>query len=245
MRLLALVLSLALGSACSSGMGPSSTPDPTPPAPTPQTIQLLSVTKILAFGDSLTEGATGETVLPPVDPATPGYTHSYPYKLQQLLNAAYPTETISVYNGGQGGTFASDSVPRLQGLITQFSPQIMILLDGVNDLNNGASIGATTGAMGNLIDTAQSHGVFVFVSALTRQRADGRRAGSFAQVVPYNSALSQLAASRGLPFVDIYPAVTEDLIQPDGLHLTENANAVMAAAYFAALRARFEYTALK
>jgi lysophospholipase L1-like esterase len=244
MRLLALTMSLALSAACSSHMGPDIEPTPAP-TPTPQTIQLLSVTRILAFGDSLTEGATGEVVLPPVDPATPGYTHSYPYKLQQLLNAAYPTQTIAVFNGGQGGTFAADSISRLQGLITQFSPQVTIMLDGVNDLNNGASVSAVAGSMGNLVDTAQARGVFVFLSALTRQRADGRRAGSVAAVVPYNAALGQLATSRGVPFVDIYPLVTEDLIQPDGLHLTENANSAMAAAYFAVLRARFEYTAPK
>lgn len=244
MRLVALVSLLALSAACSSGLAPTTSVVVTLPDQPVQSIKLLSVTKILAFGDSLTEGGTGSP-LPPVDPSTPGFSHSYPYKLQQLLNAAYPTQTISVFNGGMGGTLATSSTDRLQQLISQFSPQVMILMDGANDFNQGASVTAVVGGMASMVDLAQSRGVFVFLSAQPRQRDGGQRAGGVAQIVPYNAALSQMATTRAIPFVDIYPLITVEMLQPDGLHLTETANAALAAAYFAVIKAQFEYSAPK
>lgn len=237
-----LVLSVLVSSvACSSPVtSPNSVVIEIPNQPVQQT-RLLSTPRILTFCDSLTEGSNGETMFPPVDPATPGLPHSYPYKLQALLAQRYTSQTISVFNGGIGGKTAAESQPRLADLISQFKPDVMILLCGVNDLNNGDSVGTVIGAMDRLIDEAQSRGVYVVLSTLTRQREGGRRAFSPRQVEPYNVALRQLAATGSAIFADVYPLVTDALIASDGLHLTESGNAVLAAAYFEVLRSRFEY----
>lgn len=247
MRLIALVSSLALSAACSSGIGPStSIVIPLPVTPTPQTVKLLSVTRIMAYGNSITEGQPGVgTPLPQPDPSTPGDSRSYPFKLQQMLNAQYPSQKLSVYNAGKGGDSAVGSVTRLESVLGQLHPEVVILFLGENDLNAGTPIPAVTGAMSTLIDTARGSGAYVLLSTISRQRVGGQRAGAPQQIVPYNTALFDVATVHAAQLVDIYPLITDDLVGPDGLHLTEAANATLAAAYFTVIKTRFEYTAPK
>ncbi len=40
---------------------------------------------------------------PPTDPATPGLSRPYPYKLRDLLAARYTSQTIALFNGCSGG----------------------------------------------------------------------------------------------------------------------------------------------
>lgn len=201
----------------------------------------LSTPRILAFGDSFTEGADGETLFPAVDPATSGPPRSYHYKLQTLAAQRYTTQTIAVFNGGQGGANAAESQPRLASLLSQFNPDVVILLCGVNDLNGGAAISTVAASMDRLIGEVQSRGKYVVLSSLPRQREGGRRAFSLPLVAPYNTALRALAAADGAIFADVYPLVTDDLLAPDGLHISENGNLVLATAYFDVLRTRFEF----
>ena len=140
----------------------------------------LSTPRVLAFGDSLTEGGDGVTAFPPTDPATPGLSRSYPYKLRDLLAARYASQAISVFNGGSGGRTAAASQAILGSEIQQFNPDVVILLLGVNDLNVGDSIPTVTAAMARLIGEAQSRGKYVILSTLTRQRPGGQRAFSLA-----------------------------------------------------------------
>jgi hypothetical protein len=63
----------------------------------------LSVTRIVAFGDSLTAGTTSP------DPMTLALVKpdSYPYQLQDLLAARYTDQTIEVINEGCGGEWVA------------------------------------------------------------------------------------------------------------------------------------------
>jgi lysophospholipase L1-like esterase len=215
----------------------------------------LSVSRILAFGDSLTEGlATPATVAPLfVHPTNdPGPTKGYPSKLLTMLTTRYATQTISVYNGGYGGRFLADDAldkpdRTLGEFLDAFHPDVMILLHGVNDTNlPGADVNAVAALEGLLIDKATARGTSVILSSLPPRLPGGNpeRVANAASVVPFNTALAGLAAQKGVAFVDIYPLITPSLsgpdLAPDGLHLTEAANAKVATAYFDALRARYE-----
>jgi len=232
---------LASSIACSSAPAAPSPVLPIPLPPVGQQALMLSTPRVLAFGDSLTEGADGENVYPPVDPSTSGPSRTYPFKLQALLAARYTKQTISVFNGGVGGKTAAESLPRLTNLITQFTPNVVIILCGVNDLNGGDSVDTATASMARLVSAAQSHGIYVVLSTLPRQREGGRRAYSYSLVQPFNDALRHLAATSGAILGEVYPLITVDLIAPDGLHLTEGGNDALAHAYFDVLKARFEY----
>jgi lysophospholipase L1-like esterase len=203
------------------------------------------VSRILAFGDSLTEGessgvANGAGRPASHDPATPGVPQSYPAKLQALIDARYTAQDVAVFNGGRGGERASEGMSRLLDLIDRFEPQVLILMTGVNDLNGGASIEATAGHVEDLVKAARGLGLAVLLSTLPRQVETGRRAGSLDLIAPYNLLMQAIAIDEGVTLVDIHPHLTDPFITPDGLHITEAGNALLASLYFDAIKARFD-----
>ena len=228
-----------------------------PTAPRVPLVPHLSVTRILAFGDSLTEGEATPAgfdpffIHPTNDPGTP---KGYPYKLLTLLSQRYPSQTILVYNGGYGGRFiaddATDKPDRTLGeFLDAFKPEVLILMHGANDLNQEnpvPDVRTIASYAGLLIDKAQARGTEVFVSSLPPRLTGGtpNRAKNPQLVVPYNAALQALAAQKGVPFVNVYPAIVPSLagpdIAPDGLHLTQAGNDKLAAVYFSALQLFYE-----
>ncbi len=224
----------------------------TPTAP----VARLSVTKILAFGDSLTEGDATPSSSPFfVHPTnSPGLPKSYPYKLLSLLAAEYPEQVIQVYNGGYGGRTlfgdAHDLPDRTLGeFLDAFNPDVMILLHGANDINQGQlehSVPEIAGFAGQLIDKARARGTNVILSSLPPRIAGGTpaRANNPQLVVPYNLQLAGVAGQRNVPFVDVYSPIVQNLagpdIAPDGLHLTQAGNDKLALVYFKALKQLYE-----
>ena len=218
---------------------PGTQPQVIPPPPPPPR---LSVTRILAFGDSLTEGeSNGIDVRPQThNPQTPGVSQSYPFKLQALIDARYVLQQIRVFNGGLGGQTAREARPRLNDLIVSLSPQTMILLLGTNDLNGEEPVNVIAGYMQTLIRDAKGRGVIVLLSTLPRMVAGGRRAFHPEKVGPYNAALANLAAVEAVTLVDVHPHIPEQFITPDGIHITEAGNQRLAELYQTALQNRFE-----
>jgi len=227
---------------------PAPTPAPTPvppPPPPPVAPPQLRVDRILAFGDSLTEGESTGVFAPVIvpgthDPSTPGVATSYPAQLQAMVDARYTDQQVRVFNGGKGGERASDAYGRMLELIAELQPQVIVIMTGVNDLNGGASISETADAVEELIKGAQARGVTVLLSTLPRQVEGGRRAYSIDEVVPYNQTLQRIADKEALTLVDIYPSLTEEYITPDGLHITEAGNGVLAMLYLEAIKQLFE-----
>lgn len=224
----------------------------TPAAPV---IPRLSVTRILAFGDSLTEGdATPDAYLPFFAEPTsdPGPSKSYPYKLLTLLSQRYPGQGIQVYNGGFGGRLvsadATGAPPRdLVEFLDAFHPDVMILMHGANDLNQAdPDVHTIAEFVGMLVDQAQARGTRTLVSSLPPRVPGGRpaRASHPELVVPFNAALAAMATGRGVPYLDAYspiiPSLTGPDMAPDGLHLSQAGNDKLAGVYFTALRYLYE-----
>ncbi|HET7219299.1 MAG TPA: GDSL-type esterase/lipase family protein, partial [Vicinamibacterales bacterium] len=115
--------------------GPTPTPTPTPPPPPPNP-PTLGITRILSFGDSMTAG-TVSTALTFLG-LDAGLAQSYPYKLQTLLTTRYSAQSISVFNAGIAGRRAVQdrNDGRLSGALSEAKPELLILLEGANDLNN-------------------------------------------------------------------------------------------------------------
>ncbi len=225
--------------------------------PTTPEVPTLSITKILAFGDSLTEGEATPSDFNPffIHPTnSPGTVKGYPYKLLTLLTQRYPAQTISVYNGGYGGRFLSDDATdtpdrTLGEFLDAFNPQVMILMHGANDLNQEnpvPSVQTVAAYAGLLIDKAQARGTRVILSSLPPRLTGGTpdRAKNPQLVAPYNSALQSVAAQKGVPFVDVYTPIIQNLagpdLAPDGLHLTQAGNDKLAAVYFRTLKLLYE-----
>ena len=95
----------------------------------------LSRTRIMAFGDSLTEGATvlsndPYAIVHPPETA-------YPTVLRQLLSARYTDQTITVFNRGLPGEHASRALTRFIGTFVADAPDVVVLQEGYNDFTTG------------------------------------------------------------------------------------------------------------
>ena len=80
---------------------------------------VLSKTKFMAFGDSITEGVLGLTPTNLVDPAT-----SYPTQLQGMLRARYSNQTITVINAGKGAEDTSGGRVRVPQELNEHAPEV-------------------------------------------------------------------------------------------------------------------------
>jgi lysophospholipase L1-like esterase len=243
--LLATALTSACGSTPPTGPGPvtppPTNPEPPPPPPPPKT---LSITKILSFGDSMTYGTTSGAI---AGLLTPGLPESYPFKLQTLLTARYSTQTITVANGGYAGKQAIDDRERFDGVFREAQPQLVIILEGANDLNalNGTGNGDVSpisGAVEDMVRNALAKGAQVFVSTLPPQRCCTSKTAEPRLRDKYNNDLRTMASKKGAVLIDLDSLLPLSYIGQDGLHPTEEGYQKIAEIFLDAIKSRFEVT---
>ena len=252
LRSLWCVLVLAVVTAGCGGSGggiinPPTGPGPIvqPPVTQPPAPPTFTVTRILAFGDSLTEGESLGRLLVPMlhAPGTPGVETSYPYKLHQTLASTYTSQTISVYNFGKGGEFAIGSAKdRLLSCIETYNPQVLLLLHGVNNVNtvppSQDSIATIVDAVEEMVELARARNVDVFLANLPPQKPTTKATGG-ARIQQFNAFMPDVAAEEGAVFVDLYSNMTTDMLMEDGLHITPAGNAKIAELFYAKLKERY------
>jgi lysophospholipase L1-like esterase len=245
------ILLTVLAAACGSS-GPPTAPgpivipptDPGPGAnPSPPT---LGVTRILAFGDSMTEGTTSVTFTPFT--LTAGLPQSYPFKLQTLLSARYTAQTITVANAGRAGEQAAQTSPsthdRFSGALSEAKPQLLLLMEGANDLNNiptgSTNVSPIVGAMEDMVRDALGRGVQVMLATIPPQRPGQKNTIQAALVPKYNSELKLMASKKGAMLVDVNALLPLSLIGQDGLHPTDAGYQMLAEIFMDAIKARYE-----
>jgi lysophospholipase L1-like esterase len=238
-RLVVVALVLALANACGGGsptrpttpvvpVAPTPPPDPapSPPTPSPPPGPTLGVTKIMAFGDSMTEGfietdptATSRFFLSPrgVDAVA-----AYPAQLERLLRERYPTQDIVVRNEGRSGEWASDGQFRLPPLVRASRPQVVLLMEGGNDLTalRERGIELAVAALENMLRDARADGATVMLAGLPPRRPGSTR-GEWPELVGvFNERVRALAQRQKVTFVDIEAAFggNQRLLSVDGLH---------------------------
>ncbi len=215
----------------------------TPPVPR------LARTRMLAFGDSLTEGevtvpqTTGQTA-----DGSPSFKlvlvpqAAYPTQLQLLLRGRYTAQTsaIAVTNSGRSGERATEGARRFPDVVANLRPEVVLLLAGANDLAGLGNAGVTPAvlAVESMAKEARFRNARVFIATLTPPRPGASRALPASLVQTYNSRLESIARGEGAVFVDLYAALLTNLnvyIGVDGLHPTEAGYRRMADAFFDAI----------
>jgi lysophospholipase L1-like esterase len=209
----------------------------------------LKGTRILAFGDSITCCEIAPAVTPQeTDPA-----HSYPAVLQQLLAARYTSQSVQIVQQGQQGESVFSGEDRLVGAIDSTHPDILLLLEGTNDVNVAANTGADlqkiVQALRADVQRARNRGVpLVLLSTLLPQVPElctpGQcRAANPEGVLDVNDGIRGIASQFGAVLVDMYAAFLPrklTLIGNDGLHPTVEGTKVMAETFLAAISANYE-----
>ncbi len=216
---------------------------------------LLETDLTLAFGDSITFGTTtttcdlgGGTVVPCEAPNDPGYAP----RLRNLLRARYPKQTdINVVNAGIAGECVSLSGCQPGGgnsgarrfldlLNSGDASDLVVILEGVNDLNHDVSIPAIINRLQQMIEAAKSQGKKVILSSLTPVKAPLDHVDEStvfwktdpSRVASLNAAIDVLASQQNVPRVNMFAAFGSGpgaldcnassscraLLSPDGLH---------------------------
>jgi len=229
-------------------------------------VPVLSVTKFLAVGDSITAGENGDEPFVLDDPrylqggpcvtgdvASPAwldYHNAYPSWLTTFLRQRYTSQTPVVINCGQRGEVTAQGYARLIGELPVWQPDVVLILEGVNDLPSGSSPrgGDIIGNLRSDIQLAKGAGAKVFLSTMTPIAHQGFRVDQTqrANVAPMNAQIRGLAAEQGVPLVDAEAAFLAQsdyettLIDSDGLHCTPAGHRLIAQLFFDKIRATLE-----
>ena len=167
----------------------------------------LRSTTFLAFGDSITAGTKSDPVTLRLIPAA----YTYTVLLQNRLASRYTLQTPVVWNEGEGGETTIGGLPRLRPLLLQFRPEVVLLMEGTNDLFWQPDVVGVDIAITNLrqmIAIAKSLNVQVALATVAPQRPNGvRNRGRVAAVIPLlNERIKTLAAAENVVLVDVYAA---------------------------------------
>jgi lysophospholipase L1-like esterase len=235
-RLGAALVLVAAG--CANSTQPTSVASPVVASPR------LSLTEFLAFGDSITAGlitgADGST-LSAIDPSL-----AYPGELHAFLQQRYATQPIVVVNDGISGETAAQGAARLPGELARYHPQVMLLLEGVNDLHGSVGpvgIPPAISAVQSMIQQAQSSGVQVVIGTLLPAVPGALFQSTVDLIAPFNDQLVPMAVASGAHLVDLHSAFLADMadwIGPDGLHPSQAGYQELAQLFFAAIQTTFE-----
>jgi lysophospholipase L1-like esterase len=207
----------------------------------PRAVALLSRTRFLAFGDSLTAGTTSPAVVTRMGAGLP---QSYPSKLLGLLMAGYPQQTPVVENAGRPSERADAAAERLNEAIRTIQPDTVIILHGANDLvaDGIAGVPRTISAVQALVRIARIGGETVLLCTLPPQRVGAQRAANPTAWSELNRGIREIARNEQVALVDLATQLDLSSIGVDGLHPTEEGYLRLAELVYASLRAQLEST---
>jgi lysophospholipase L1-like esterase len=210
----------------------------------------LSVSRFMAFGDSITWG----TASPPAgyqrypDPP-PSY--SYPSQLFGLLGVRYSDQSVTMANEGWPSEWINTGLGRLPDAMAFNTPEVVLLLEGANDLLNSPSSATTQYIAGKLRDMVRSAKTRVpsnrVLLALFPPQYHGTvpydRGKGAEYVAELNQRITAVAQGEGATLVDLYTPMSADVkryIGADGLHPTEQGFTLMAQTFATIIQEKFE-----
>lgn len=218
----------------------------TPPVPQ------ITKTNFLAFGDSMTQGEVTVPVTTSSDSWGPQAfilqivpTAAYPRQLQMQLAARYPQQSIQMTNAGIAGETANNGAKRFPGIMANLRPEVVLLLDGANDLSalGEAGFSSAIAAIESMAKEARFRGARIFLANLPPPRPGGKNTISASMIQAFNVRVANIARGEGAILVDLYSALSPSVstyIGVDGLHPTEAGYQKMADTFFAAVRTDLE-----
>ena len=201
----------------------------------------LAVTRFLAFGDSITAGVVSS----PGGGSRLDVHNAYPARLQRGLASRYMTQNMSVINAGRQGEHASEAVGRFRSELARHRPEVVMLMEGTNDLYGERRDGAerAAAALEEMVSAARAARVDVVLMTVPPQR------NREALVVDFNQRIRSIAGRRDALFADVHRVLldgpcsglsTIPCIGSDGLHPTAQGYELMAQELERVLVARYD-----
>ena len=213
----------------------------------------VSRTKFLAFGDSMT---AGEVTQPTGVLSADGTRNhrlilvpsaAYPTQLLNQLRARYTSQIsqLQVINAGRSGEWAEDGVLRLPGVLSTNRPEVVLLLQGSNDLSalGAPGVQRASRAIDTMAREVRNRGARLFLATIPPSRGNAPTAAPMALINSLNTAIRTTARGENAVLVDLFSALSTDVtryIGTDGVHPTEAGYQRMAETFFAAIRTDLE-----
>lgn len=174
---------------------------------------------ITAFGDSITNGYGSNT-------------GGYPSRLSNLLNANSKPSVVA--NFGEDGENTYEGVSRIDGVLAAFPANIVLIMEGTNDIIIGLSAEATKFNLQAMITKTKAAKVTPLLSTLIpSDRSDS------ATLIPevWNPMIKTLASSNGIKLVDNYAAISPawGALNSDGIHPNDSGYQIIADTWYATL----------
>ena len=209
----------------------------------------LSVSRFMAFGDSITFGIKS-------DPSgflaysEPEPSYSYPNQLRALLGARYPNQVLTIANEGEPGEKIDDGLARLPSELALAPADVLLLLHGANDLIGDPRLATTdyiASRLRDMVRTAKARVPSISVLLATwppQFIGTPPHRGAGAEFVPrLNEKIAAVAQTEGAILVDLYTPMSADVkryIGVDGLHPTEQGFTLMAETFARVIQEKFE-----
>jgi lysophospholipase L1-like esterase len=216
-------------------------------------LPVLSKTRFLAFGDSITAGE----VTVPISPQISGAGNitrqvvvpaaSYPNVLLNTLRGRYSSQAsaIEVFNYGFGGEKVVNTRNRYLSALNATKPDVLLLMEGANDIPLGED-GAASSAAAEIrvwVVEAKARGIRVFLGTPVPGRPGGGKMIQPVLLVDYANRMRRIAEQEGVTLVDLYTLMLPDVqryIGVDGLHPNEAGYARIADLFFQAIQGALE-----
>ncbi len=173
-------------------------------------------TKYIAFGDSIT-AADGFD-----DPSFPCPAHcGYPGRLEDLLQGV--GEQATVVNAGLGGEKTPEGVTRIGQVLDEQGGDVLLLMEGTNDISVGISVETTMFNLKTMADKAKNHGLSTVHATVIPRIPDANKGdGDNAITRQLDWRIRDLAHNRGRKLADnfevfdSYPNHFQVLYHPGG-----------------------------
>jgi lysophospholipase L1-like esterase len=216
-------------------------------------IPKLKGTTFLAFGDSITWGEVSASAAFGVRAQDP--LNNYPVVLQALLRDKYRLQTpdITVANDGQPSEKVAAGATRLVDLLRVSVPDVVIVLEGVNDANDNTlgSVDKTADLIVSTlrgdVDQARKRGAKLVIWSTLLPEVSGRPNTAGIDRIPIvNDLIKAYETRTDAVLVDAFAAFDPQkdlLIGADGLHPTVAGYKKLAGIFLDAIAANFQQPA--
>jgi lysophospholipase L1-like esterase len=172
---------------------------------------------------------------------------SYPTQLLTMLRGRYTGQAsaLEMTNSGVPTEWAEDGALRLPGVMSNVRPQIVLLLEGVNDLAALGTRGVQSAwrAIDTMAKEIRNRGARAFIATIPPPRPTGSKAVPLSLIQSLNANIRDTARGEGAVLVDVFQALSTNVnlyISVDGLHPTEAGYQKIAETFFQAIRQDLE-----
>jgi lysophospholipase L1-like esterase len=174
---------------------------------------------IIAFGDSITAGHSSRS-------------GGYPPKLKSVLNAN--GKPSNVINKGISGEKTPAGVARFDSVLNSWPSDIILIMEGTNDIRGGLSVQTTERNLQAMINKAKAKGVTPVLATLTPSNKSGSQT-----LIPnvWNPMIINLAANNGVILSDQYAGInpTWGSSNADGLHPNDRGYQTIANTWYGSI----------